>query len=215
MFILAALATLICAQSRADVTNWAVGEIAGKAITKRQVQINYILEKILFNSGDNSPKPDDSWILTAGSSQLTDEVTSALLERVASLEAHNFDFGKADQSDLNLQIEKVKNVVKNWQYWQSLEVTREELSSAVELKYRAKKFIHFRVRSMIVPVTDTEAQEYYEKNRARFGDMPFEAFKKNIKAFLSQQHMDERLREWFELLKRRYAVRNYEAEKKS
>ncbi|MNY60610.1 hypothetical protein D3C86_1971860 [compost metagenome] len=61
---------------------------------------------------------------------------------------------------------------------------------------------------MVGIITDQEAQAYYDKNRIKFGSMPFSNFKENIKTFLAQQQLEERLRSWFEVIKRKYKVRN-------
>jgi hypothetical protein len=38
--------------------------------------------------------------------------------------------------------------------------------------------------------------------------------KENIRTFLSQQQLQERLRTWFEVIKRKYKARNFLLEKK-
>ena len=89
-----------------------------------------------------------------------------------------------------------------------LEVQPAETKKAIQRKLRAKKFIRFKADSSVVPVTNTEAREYFDNNRLKFGDLPFENFKENIKAYLSRQQVEQRLRDWFEVLQNKYKVKN-------
>ena len=53
----------------------------------------------------------------------------------------------------------------------------------------------------LVTVTDAEAQQYFEDNRLKFGDLPGENFKENIKVFLTREQVNQRLGAWFEVLR--------------
>ena len=89
-----------------------------------------------------------------------------------------------------------------------MKVTGVELRAQIKRKLQAKKFINFKADSSVVPVTDEEAERYFKENRSKFGAMPFENFKENIKTFLARQQVDRRLRDWFEVLRNKYKVRN-------
>jgi hypothetical protein len=67
--------------------------------------------------------------------------------------------------------------------------------------------------SASLAISDSQAEEYYKKNKFKFDNVPFEGLKENIKAFLRKKQVDERLREWFEVLKIKYGIRNQLAEK--
>ncbi|NJL24445.1 MAG: hypothetical protein HC902_04280 [Calothrix sp. SM1_5_4] len=57
-----------------------------------------------------------------------------------------------------------------------------------------------------------EAQKYFDENRLKFGNLPFEKLKENIKAYLSKNHVDRRLKDWFDVLLSKYQVKNLIAE---
>ena len=56
-------------------------------------------------------------------------------------------------------------------------------------------------------VTEHDVKNYYEKNRLKFGNTPLVQVKPQIKDFLSQELLQERLKDWFEILKRKYRVK--------
>jgi hypothetical protein len=94
-----------------------------------------------------------------------------------------------------------------------LRVSNYEIKDWVERKIRAKKFLKYKTDSATLGVTDSEVKEYFDKNRYKFGNMGIDNFKENIRAFLIKQQMEERLKEWFEILKKKYRVRNFYAER--
>ena len=100
------------------------------------------------------------------------------------------------------------NQVGNNRDWKSLAIVPKELETGLRRKLQAKKFIQFRAESSVLPVTDSEAQRYFEENRLKFGDLPFENFKENIKSFLSKNQVEKRLKDWFDVLLSKYQVKN-------
>ena len=75
----------------------------------------------------------------------------------------------------------------------------------------SEKFIQFKTDSSLVPVTDEEAKAYFEKNKGRFGNLPFERFKVNIKRFLIRRQVDSRLKDWFDVLQRKYKIKVFKS----
>jgi hypothetical protein len=51
-------------------------------------------------------------------------------------------------------------------------------------------------------------KDYFEKNRQRFGSASLDSFKVTIKKFLTKKTADDRLREWFDVLKKKYKVKS-------
>ena len=58
-----------------------------------------------------------------------------------------------------------------------------------------------------VTVSEDEVKQYYEKNRVKFGNMPYAQFSQSIRDKLTQDQTQERLKDWFDILKRKYRVR--------
>ena len=182
-----------------------VGQVADYVTTSREVQISTAIERILF-PGKGVPTsievlPDQAGFRTA--------VASVLLETVVATEAESFSVAKVNDRDVQEAVGKVEKAVAGKPYWSQLEVSPVELKRFTTRKFVSKNFLKFKTSSMTGIITDHEAEAYYEKNRVKFGNMAFESFKENIKAFLAQQQLEERLRSWFEVIKRKYKVRNF------
>lgn len=180
-------------------------------VTSREVQISAVLDRILFPTKAGKGA-NGLFEVRLGDSGMLNEVTAVLLEVVVHREAESFAVAKVTDDELQQAIRKVEKAVEGKTYWQSLEVSSAEIKKIVLHKLTAKSFIQFKTSSMVGIVSDSEALAYYEKNRLKFGDMPFATFKENIKTFLAQQQLEERTRSWFEIIKRKYKVRNILAE---
>lgn len=139
------------------------------------------------------------------------EVSRVLDEWVVFLEA------KALSSPLpsRAEVARVSRLVTDrWSAkseWQDLEVSSDELKDIVERKLMARDFERLKSDPQLSPVSDDEALAYFRKNRLRFGSLPFETFKDNIKSFLVKSLTERRLAEWHEVLRRKYKVRNFVA----
>lgn len=143
------------------------------------------------------------------SDQFRNAVTSVLLEIVVSFEAENFNVATVSDDDLKGTLGKIEKAVAGKAYWDELDVSPKELKKFTLRKLLAKNFLQFKTSSMAGIITDQEAQAYYDQNRVKFGSSSFESFKANIKSFLAQQQLEESLRSWFEVVKRKYKVRNF------
>lgn len=210
MFLLLALSVVTLATAPVVVSQ-SVGQVGDRVVTSREVQISAVLDRILFPAKD-AKAAGSLHEVRLGDAGMMNEVTALLLEVVVDREAESFSVAKISDEEIQQALRKVEKAVDGKAYWQSLEVSPAELKRFVTQKLTAKAFIQFKTTSMVGIVGDAEALAYYEKNRLKFGDVSFASFKDNIKAFLAQQQLEERSRAWFEIIKRKYKVRNILAE---
>lgn len=185
-----------------------VGQVGERVITSREVQISAVLDRILFPNKDASLKNNAVFEVQVGDKAMLNELTALLLEVVVNREAESFSVAQISDEEIQQALRKVEKAVDDERYWQRLEVSSNELKKSVVQKLTAKTFIQFKTNSMAGIINDAEALAYYEKNRLKFGEAPFSSFKENIKSFLSQQQLEDRTRAWFEIIKRKYKVRN-------
>lgn len=204
--ILVILSSLIV--SAKTIVNRGVGQVGDHFLTSREVQISQAMESVLFQNQRVE--------LDISSAQFSQSVTATLIEWVVSNEAENFSIAEVNLEDLQNRLqefEKQINLNGGWKYWKSLEVKSDEIKTTLQRKLRSKNFLQFKTQSSGVAITDSEARDYYNRNRLKFGNLPFESFRENIKTFLAKQILEERIRDWFESLKAKYRVRNFEAER--
>lgn len=179
-----------------------VGQVGDEVITSRTVQISAAIEQALFKKKGGVTVPAINTLA------FKKEVSATLLETTVYLESRNFKLSEVSDSDIQKAVNSAQARLVSLNDWKFLEVQGSELRETVKRKLKAKKFIRFKADSSVVPVTNTEAKDYFEKNRMKFGDLPFENFKENIKAYLSRQQVEQRLRDWFEVLQNKYSVKN-------
>lgn len=198
----------VFASARAELISTGVGMVRGQVLTSREVQIQNLIETALY---DKEPKANLKK-LSLDSKAFAKAVQDSLLESVVSLEAQNFNVVQLAPDELSSAERKAMAVLKPSAAWKDLKVSPKEFEAGLKRKVQAKKFIQFRAQSSVLPVTDSEAQKYFSENRLKFGNLPFENFKENIKSYLSRAQVEKRLKDWYDVLLSKYQVKNLIAE---
>lgn len=202
LFLFSSLATW------AELISTGVGLVRNQVVTSREVQIQNLLDAALYE-----PKAKERLkIIPIDSKGFGKAVSDTLLETVVALEAQNFNLVQLSPEEVRAAEKKALKILKPLSIWKNLQVSPQELGTAVSRKIQAKKFIQFRAKSSVLPVTDSEAQKYFSENRLKFGNLPFENFKENIKSYLSRANVDRRLKDWYDVLLNKYQVKNLIAE---
>ncbi len=190
----------------ATVVSRVVGRVGDYFLTSREVIATRLLEKELF------PGQKLNFVEDISSPEFVMQVTAALLEKVVAVEAESFSVAAVTDDELKEMIGKSKKHLNGMSSWQKLDISVTELQDMILRKLRSKKFLKYKTDAASLTVTDFEIKEYYEKSRYKFGNLPLESFKENIRQFLIQKQTEDRLREWFEVLRKKYQVRNFMAE---
>lgn len=183
-----------------------VGIVGADVITSREVQMAAVIDKILGETAANKSKT--LYELQVKDAKFAEVTTTYLLERAAVMESESFSVGQSKDSESKEALDQVEKMTSGKAYWQSLEPDALTVKKIIFTKLISRNFIKIKSESMAGIVTDNEAQTYFERNRLKFGTSTFDTFKANIKVFLAQQQKEEKLRSWFELLKRKYKIRN-------
>lgn len=228
--------TLVSAQSAAVSNSTAVvsqglAVAAGHVISSREVKISYVIDQALAmpldkEIAEKSVEPQtavknkkkenvkishasvkDQWLLANDSADLQAHLAQVLVEIVVSSEAENFSIGQVDKDELERWQKHLNEQTHNWSPWKALEVQADELNGILNRKMRAKNFLKFKMEASGVTVSEDEVKQYYEKNRVKFGNMPYAQFSQSIRDKLTQDQTQERLKDWFDILKRKYRVR--------
>jgi len=142
------------------------------------------------------------------SSTFTQEAHATLLEIAIFREAQSLGAIKIEGSETERVLEKVKPQLQKTRDWKALDVSDVELRPWIERKMVADAFLDLKASSLTSIITDQEIQDYYERNRAKFGSTPLVDQKENIRRFLQKESRQQRLQEWFTALKVKYQIRN-------
>jgi len=183
-----------------------VGESSTLFITSREVRINDVIEQAVFG---RLPGMTEVRVLRGTEKNFAKHVQEVLREWVIFLEARAFDSTVVSDEEMSKSLNALNASVGKLPEWRALEPTPSEVSEILKRKLIAKRFLSLKSESAYVPISESEAMAYFQKNRLKFGNLPFSSFRDNIKSFLSKQQMDRRLEDWIEVLEKKHRVRNF------
>lgn len=187
--------------------NASMAVVAESLVTKRDVVARRLMQTAMndlksssVTKGSESAQVGDSWAL----SQL-------VLEIVVAQEAGSLAMADFNEKDFRSELQKLKaNLSISSSIsseWRALEISDKELELMFKSMMVAQTFLKLKASTSVVDISDNEAKLYFEKNRVKFASMPFEQFKETIKEYLAKEATETRVKEWFEVLKRKYRVR--------
>lgn len=188
-----------------------VGEVGPRVVTSREVRINEAISQVLQISDLPSGSKIESKrkILNLDDPSFPAQVLKVLDEWTVYLEAVEIGSKSADKGEVGRLSKVITDHWKGVADWERLEASSAEIREIVERKLAAQSLEKLKGDASLVNVSDAEALQYFKKNRLRFGNLPFENFKDNIKSALVRSQTERRLVEWRSVLRRKYRVRNF------
>ena len=179
----------------ADAILKVAGTSAGQVVTSRDIEIDRIVESVLFN------KP---------LSKMEFHTDQVLLECAIDKEAEIFALSRVSNRDVISEMKRFQSQLslkKNLSaLWEELQVSRSELMFSIRRKLRAKKFIKFKEQSSLIPITDEEALTHYRENKKKYDDSDFSNVSDQIKKTLSLKRAKERMDQWRLDLKNKHNI---------
>lgn len=183
-----------------------VGQSSDQVITSREVQIAIVVDSILF------PPPEEKNVkikeIQVDDPAMAGFVSAYLLDVAITSEANSFSVGQVEDTEVEQALQKVKRITDANHFWQKIDVSDNELKRIVRTKLTSRHYVMAKTGMLESHISDQEAQTYFEKNRTKFGAMTFVNFKESIKTYLAREQLKERLSTWFDVIKKKYKVRN-------
>ncbi len=203
---------LQAAVKKGELVSRAVGQVAEHVITSREVILSGVIERWMYALSD---RPSEtlrteeklSWFLKNDSEDFRAQLSRVMLDIMVTLEAENLSVADVKEKDVQLKSTKFMIDLAGLPDWKKLGPTQAEVQNLVRRKLRSRGFLQFKTETSGALVSDDEAHAYFDKNRLRFGNYPFQQFRNSIKEFLAQQRLESRLKDWFEILKKKHRVR--------
>lgn len=182
----------------------AVAQVGEHIITSREVYLFYAINQLIDGQGF------DTKVLNIESDEFAREIRNTLQDWCVFLEAKAFQAVPVFEEDVQKYYSEL--IVKKWMQnpWQKqYEYSTRELRDNLIRVMQARQLMQFRGQASSIPVSDSDAQKYYEENRFKFGEAKFDTVKDNIKSFLAKSQGEKRMRDWIELLRAKYQTKNY------
>lgn len=202
----------LAAVRKTELVSRAVGQVAEHVITSREVILSGVIERWMYALQD---RPSEafrreeklSWFLKTDSEDFRAQLSRVMLDIMVNLEAETLSVADVNDNDVQLKATRFMIDFAGFQEWKKLGPTKDEIQKLVRRKLRSRAFLQFKTETSGALVSDDEAHAYFEKNRLRFGNYPFQQFRNTIKEVLAQQRLESRLKDWFEILKKKHRVR--------
>lgn len=200
------------AASPSALTLRAVGQVGDQVVSSRQAILSGVVEQWLYAIKDRPSdmlrkKEKESWFLDIDSPAFREQVSRVMIDLMINMEAENFAVAEVDQLELQKLSTRLMIDFATLAEWKRWSPQISEIQIILKRKIRSRAFLEFKSEGSTAMVSDEEARAYFEANRAKFGPYPFEQFKNNIKEVVSRDRVDARLKDWFELLKKKYRTR--------
>lgn len=181
----------------ATVLTQTVGTSAYQVVTSREVKANDLIEMALAKEIRNQNVEIS-----------TDGPNRTLFEIAIFKEAQTLSAVKLEADELNTLVTAVKDRLQKNSDWKEIDPNENEIKTWVERKKTAHEFLKLKSSTLTSIVTEQEIQEYYDKNRVKFGSTPLADQKANIRLFLQKQSQQQRIKEWLGALKTKYQIKN-------
>lgn len=201
LILFSLISALVSFQANA-VTSEVVAKIGKDIITSRKVFADVILEANWTKSSNVKKVPLQS-------DEFNNDLNRYLMERVVYLESRSFSLISVTESEIQKNKKSILQRIKgsgSQAFWSDLGMTDEEVVDLVKQKIASQKFIEFKSKASYVPVTEAEAFNYYQNNKSKFEGKEYKNIKENIKRSLAKTQAEQRLEDWYDILKKKYDV---------
>ncbi len=195
--------------------NQALAQVGTLIVTKRDVQVLYAMTQIDLNKDNDdsklkSKKPLKKISLYLPEAELTEFLTQAVLDSMVAQESDSFLSKETSLTEkVNVLSAHYEPLFAQDPQVAPLKIENLEIHDLVLRKLKAQSFLKFKTESLVVLVSDEEIKQYFQKNRVKFGSAPLDAVKENIRQYLVTGQIQDKLKEWFEILKRKYKVKYF------
>lgn len=183
-------------------TSQVVAKIGTEVVTSRKVLADTILEN---NWSQSNPTKK----MLIESDEFNNELNRYLMERVVYLESKSFSLISVSPSEIkqkqNAVLGRIQGSASENQ-WKTISLTSEELSELIKQKIASQKFVDFKSKASYVPVTEAEAFNFYQNNKADYGPKEYKQIKESLKRTLAKAQAEQRLTDWYDILKKKYDV---------
>lgn len=199
-------------RANAEVVTRAVGQVGERVVTSRQVVLGGLIDQWLMALEDRPKEAllreqKRKWILAVDTEDFRTQLTRVMLDAAVAMEADALSVSQVDPKLVQLRMTRFQIDMAGLMEWKRWAFSEAEIEQAFQRKLRAKEFLKFKVETSGILVSDEEAREYYDKHRSKFGNYGFSQFRNSIREALTQQKLESRLKDWFEILKKKYRVR--------
>jgi|GEM_PF-5476457 len=203
----------------------ALAQVGEEVLTTRHLELDFLIDRYqLVNKGSSAPSATPNSTPNTNQGHVWEELnlqnravvdaalSKSLLDAMVVREADALGSATIRKEQIESMVADIEKTYRGFAQWKRLGITNDELQNAVLRHLRANEYLQLKTASMGIVIPDEMAQKYFEANRSRFGGLPFAQFKEAIQESLAQAQLEVKLKDWVEILKRKYKVRMLQTE---
>jgi len=201
---------------KARIVNAAVAVVAEDVLTIRRVNLSSILEHWLLlhseatthleNNSERSADHKD-WIPVWGTPAFRAETSLLVVDELVSREAQFQQTAQIPTENVQKLTNQIIEDLKNWPPWKDLEASPEELRAMMGRHLLATEFLKTKSEASGLQVSELDARNYFEANKAQFNGLDYKLFNEAIKKFLIRRQTESSLKSWIDGLRGKYHAR--------
>ena len=147
------------------------------------------------------------WLRPLGSETEALVISQLIVETLLVLDAEQFSISQVPEAELLEQQTGFQKVVESTSLWKEGRFSSAEVKQLIQKKLRARQYMQFLTDSTQFLISDQQVQDYFQRNRTKFGPFPLADFQDSIRKKLKQELQEEKLRDRIESLRKKYKVR--------
>jgi hypothetical protein len=198
---------MITVYGQAKVVSMTLARAGNVVLTSREVILSGVIERWRLVQSSKKIKPQSDWILIPDSEAFKTHLAQVLTETLINLEADSFGAAQVSANEVRQNSAPFLEAMTKFKDWQIFKFSDAEVEGAFIRSLRARAYLKFRTESEGIKITDQQVQEFYDKQRIKFGQVTLESVKESIREHLFRQSQEARLKDWFETLKRKFRAR--------
>lgn len=186
--------------------NETLGRVGKDLVTLRDVETHYMVVHMLYHF---KAEPKE---LPLNANSIQRELSNYMLEKMIFNEASSFNLAPVKKREIqrkgSLVLGRIlkSGLAKRWKAWQ---VETSELDRLLESNLRSRKLISIKRKAAEVLVSESEVDSYMEENKVKVSERSNPKYRNTVKNFLGRRQGEQRLREWFQMLKQKYEIRTF------
>ncbi len=176
-----------------------------KYISSRDVILSTVIGRVLEGQGVKS-------ILDVSDSSFASASSQYLTDAAIHLEALSLSSDEAVSGDEVTSLKnKVAGQTKDIADFKKLEFSADEIQKMSKLKLVVKNFENIKKDSFRASISESDMFDYLKRNRSQFGvEKVPPHLTDELKNRITSAILEVRLREWREVLRKKYQTRNYQ-----
>lgn len=191
----------------------AAGQVGREVVTSRRVQLSTFIDRWSLlppeKRGSLPAGEIGEWAISSEGEEFKGQLSSLMLEMMVAAESEGFESSPKDAADFRAPAEKLMKDLGHAPAWKKLEVELKEVEALLLVKERSKGFLKVKMESGDARIPETEVRASYEKQKSKLGGMAYDDVKAVLRDRLTQEAQLDRLKDWFEILKRKYRVQYF------